>query len=175
MKNKIAFIFTGCFTAIVILWLFVTHSQRILFIIADMSDIPSHLHYFATENIFKIIKSNGCNDIVQHIEEGKNGELYDLYIHAIGVTGCNKSTTLLMNLYVKNQHDQNKHGTINRIIDSMGMSGNPDYEVFLQTFLKDHQQLAVQSSQYAIARSLYLLTGKLYPFEHRMKCMTVLQ
>jgi hypothetical protein len=46
----------------------------------------------------------------------------------------------------------------------MGLIDNNDLVPFLETLLRDYDQLRVQATKYSIARSLYLITGNKFSY-----------
>ena len=132
-----------------------------MFQIAAGLDKPSKFYNIIIERIYSLSESQNFNEEIRnHLEQNKNDHLYNLYIHVLGIIGDRSSAGIFIKLYSRYQHDINHHSTVNRIIDAMGLIDNNDLVPFLETLLRDYDQLRVQATKYSIARSLYLLTGK---------------
>jgi hypothetical protein len=140
-------------------------NPNVLFTIAEGADVPSKVYYFATERIYKIAdKKDIGKKLQEHLEKGHSEYLHNEYIKTLGIIGEYYSTATLIKAYSKYQHNTNRRSTVSRIIDSMGLIGNEDVVPFLETLLKDYDELDVQATSYAIARALYLTTGRKYSY-----------
>ncbi len=142
----------------------------VLFTVAGGLDVPSASYYIVTERIYQLAhKKNIGEKIKGWLEEGRNEHLHNIYIRTLGVIGEYYSLSALIKAYSKYQHNTSRRSTVICIIDSMGLLGNQDSVPLLETLLRDYDQLDVQASRYAIARALYLITGRRYSFVNRQE------
>lgn len=153
------------FSVGILLKIAILDNVGLLFTVAAGSDKPSMLYYFATERIYNISGEERVNEkILQDLEANKNKHFRDLYIHTLGVIGEYYSATYLLKTYVKYQDDKNHAIIVATVIDSMGMIGNEDLVPLLERLLSNYENHRMQVTSYAIARALYLITGKAYSY-----------
>ena len=150
MKKYLVVVFS-----VLILIGYVWNSSFILYTIASGLDVPSKPYYFIIERLFELPADSG-NRILQH------DNIIDLYIHVTGIKG-DKNVDLL-GYYATYQHDKNNIGRVYNVINSMGLISDNTYTILLESLLKDYNKLNVQVTKYTIARALYLITGKRYPY-----------
>lgn len=162
MKKRNLITLLACLLIIIslVFHFFIFKNENALFLIAAGLDKPSKLYNIVIERIYSLSQSQNLDEeIRKHLEQNKNDHLYNLYIHVLGIIGDRSSAGIFIKLYSRYQHDLNHRSTVNRLIDAMGLIDNNDLVPFLETLLRDYDQLRVQTTKYSIARSLYLITG----------------
>lgn len=143
----------------------VLENEKALFLIAEGLDKPSNLYNIVIKKIYRLSEKKNLNEkIREYLEQNKNDHLHNLYIQVLGISGASSSAGVLIKVYSRCQHDMNRRSTVNRIIDAMGLIANDDLVPLLEILLRDYDKLRVQATKYSIARSLYLITGKRYPY-----------
>lgn len=165
IKKRSLILIVVIFSIGILVKIAILDNVELLFAVAVGLDKPSKLYYFTTERIYNISEKAKLSDkILKDLEANKNKHLDDLYIHTLGIIGEYHSATYLLKTYVKYQDDKNNAIILAGIIDSMGMIGNEDLVPLLERLLSNYDNHRMQVTRYAIARALYLITGKPYSY-----------
>jgi hypothetical protein len=137
--------------------------------IAEGFDDPSFGYFFVLERIYKIAETKKIEDtFAEKILKNENSHLHGQYLRICGVIGKSDSTDFLIKIFNQNYKDRtqwrnkNKWGILYEAIDSMGITGNPEYVPYLEEVLYEKGLYHPLISQFQVARSLYLITGKRY-------------
>lgn len=142
----------------------VSRNVDILLFISDVSGSQSVISKISLNRVYKL-SSNKKDVILSSFRDEDKINLIHYYIRVVGVSGYIEAKTDLMNLYIETQEDDRRRGDIvGPIISSMGLIEDKLFVSLLETLLRNYEQHDVRVSQYWIARSLYLLTGKQYTF-----------
>lgn len=138
-------------------------NKKVLFTIILASDDPSSIRYFALERIYKSSqKEKFRKEILDQLIKNEQQSFHGLFIRTIGVAGEKDAVGYLMKAYVDTQNDKARRRLQHYIIDSMGLIADDTFVPLLERLLENYEQHSVEATQYAIARALYLQTGKKY-------------
>ena len=141
--------------------IFVLDDPDILCMIAEGFDDPSTPYYLTIDRLYKLAESKKFTDkFLNYLKSDKNEYLHDHYIRAIGVVGNINGSDVLVDLYGKYQHELRHEASINTIIASIGLIGDPKSARFLEDLLKNPDDPLVKLFYGTIVRSIYLITGR---------------
>jgi len=137
-------------------------NEDFLISMAEGFDVPSKPYYFLIERIYKIAESRDiATEIGQNLRSGNKEHLHNLYLRILGVIGRPPSPDFLLDQYARYGNDPDRVSRSRYLIETMGLSGDAAYTVFLKSLLDRTDQKNIDT-RYLIARSLYLITGEKY-------------
>lgn len=139
---------------------------KVMFVFLSFMDNPSKGYVFFQKRIYKIAaKTNLGNKILKELYEKESPNLRNIYIKTLGVIGERSASGYLIKCYSKYQNDEKHKDTVWYLIMSAGMIGNNDLVPLLETLLNNYHKHRITVTRYAIARSLYLITGRRYNYK----------
>ena len=163
MKTKLHLV-TLLLIATIIGTLHAVNNVPFLIFLADSSGSGSVIRNLSMRTLYKKHEKDIKTTLIGNFRDSSNIDEINTYIKVIGVFGLKNIETDFMTLYINIQNDRNARSTLSYLVSSMGLIESNSFESLLETVLHNYDKHSISASQYEISRSLYLLTGKKFPF-----------